>query len=245
MVLSLEHAELKRDYLKKEIARLPVGHEILIRRKYPGVHITEWPGRPEMRSKRIASTKQEAQMFLELNRRRQNLCEDLAQVEGYIKYHSSGRTPRSVVQMGREFFDACVRYGDSNPMPKPEYAPELGGIKFRSKSELNIAQLLTELGYEFVYETEFEIMDGVNEYPDFTIWVPEIGRSFILEHFGLLDKKDYKSDAGWKINHYIEIGVLPGRDIVFTYESDKLPLDIDLVKEQINALIMANTEQAK
>ena len=245
MLLSLEHAELKCTHLRKELADLPVGHEIMLRQKYPGVHITSWPGRPEMKGKRITCSKPEAVEFMELVSRRRRLSEELADAESYLQYHSPQRRAKKGLWMDRRFFDACVRYKDSNPRPKPEYAPTLGGTSFRSKSELNIAQLLTELGFEFVYETEFEIMDGVNEYPDFTVWVPEIGRSFILEHFGRLDKKDYKSDAGWKINHYIESGLIPGRDIIFTYETDKIPLDIELVKSQINALIMANMEQAK
>lgn len=245
MILSYEHAELKLKYLKKMTEELPVGHEIMIRQKYPGVHITDWPGRPEMRGRRITLSKKEAQEFKELNSRRLALLEELAEVEGYIQYHSSNRVPREVTWMGRGFYDSCVRYGDSNPKPKPKHAPELGDLKFRSKSELNIAQLLTDLGYEFVYETEFEIIEGVIEYPDFVVWVPEIGRSFIIEHFGLMNKNEYRSDAGWKTNHYIDLGLVPGRDIVFTYESDKIPLDVDLVREQINALIMANTMPAK
>ena len=86
---------------------------------------------------------------------------------------------------------------------------------------------LTEMGYEFVYETEFEIMDDVIEYPDFTVWVPEIGRCFILEHFGRMDKREYKSDTLWKIEHYVDFGLLPGRDIVFTFESDRIPLYVN------------------
>ena len=245
MILSLEHAALKCNYLKKEIAALPTGHGIMIRNKYPAVYITDWPGRPEMKGKRIVSTKPEAGQFTELNNRRLKLSEELAEAEGYLQYHSTRRKAKEDLWMDRDFFDACVQFGDSNPKPKPEYAPKLGDIKFRSKSELNIAQLLTDMGYEFVYETEFEIVDGIIEYPDFAVWVPEIGRSFILEHFGLLDRREYKTDAGWKINHYVDFGLMPGRDIIFSYESDKLALDIDLIKEQINALIMVNSTPAK
>ena len=245
MILSLEHAGLKCAYLRKELADLPTGHEIMIRRHYPGVHITEWPGHPEMKGKRITCTKPEAVRFMELDSRRRKLSEELAEAEGYMQYRSPHRVAKDGLWMNRRFFDACVRYGDSNPRPKPEYAPMLGDIKFRSKSELSIAQLLTELGFEFVYETEFEITEGVIEYPDFVVWVPEIGRAFVIEHFGLMNSKEYRTDAGWKINHYVEFGFMPGRDIIFTYESDKLPLDINLVKEQINALIMANTMPAK
>jgi len=241
MILSYEHAELKREYLIKEIDKLPVGHEIMLRQKYPGVYITNWPGHPELKQKRMTANKPEAKRFLELCERRKALTEELAAVDGYIKYHSSARKVKDPIWMDRKFFDACIKYGDGNPRPKPDYAPEFDGVKFRSKSEANIAQLISGLGYEYVYETEFELIEGVIEYPDFTVWVPEIGRSFFLEHFGRLDKPDYKADAGWKINHYVDFGIIPGRDIVFSYESDKIPLDLDIVKQQINALIMANT----
>lgn len=241
MILSYEQAELKRDYLKKEIEKLPSGHEVMIHDKYPGIHITSWPEHPELKGKRIALSKPEGKQCKALIESRNALEEDLAVVEGYLQFHSLGRRKKSGLWMDRRYFDACRVYGDRNPKPKPEYAPELDGIKFRSKSELNIAQMLKELKYEFVYETEFEIMDDVIEYPDFTVWVPEIGRSFILEHFGRMGKSDYKSDTVWKISHYVDFGLMPGRDIIFTYESDKLPLDIELIKTQINALIIANT----
>ena len=241
MILSYEQAELKRDYLKKEIAKLPTGHEVLIREMYPGIHITSWPDHPGLKGKRMALSKPAAKQCKALMDKRNEYEEELAKVEGYLQYHGFSRKAQEGLWMDRKFFDGCKAIGDRNPKPKPQYAPVLGGVRFRSKSELNIAQLLTELGYEFVYETEFEIMDDVIEYPDFTVWVPEIGRSFILEHFGRMDKQDYKSDTAWKINHYVDFGLMPGRDIIFSFESDKLAMDMEVVKEQINALIMANT----
>ena len=244
MILSYEHAELKRKYLAEEIAGLPVGHEVLLHGKYPGVRITEWPGRPEMRGRRIVSSRAEAQEFSKLNNRRLVLAEELTEVEGYLQYHSAGREVQDA-WMDRGFYELCVNCKDSNPKPKPSYAPELDGTRFRSKSEMNIAQLIKGLGYEYVYETEFGVTDDISVYPDFTVWVPELGRCFFLEHFGLVDKQDYRTDMVWKINMYIDCTILPGKDIIFSFESDKLPLDIDVVREQINALIMANTVQKK
>ena len=241
MILSYEQAELKHDYLKKEIAKFPSGHEVMIHDKYPGIYIASWPEHPELKGKRVVLSKPEGRQCKALIEKRKALEEDLAVVEGYLQFHSFGRKMKEGLWMDRGYFDACVECGNSNPRPKPEYAPEFGDIKFRSKSEMNIAQLLTEMGYEFVYETEFEIMDDVIEYPDFTVWVPEIGRCFILEHFGRMDKREYKSDTLWKIEHYVDFGLLPGRDIVFTFESDRIPLDLEVVRQQINALIIANT----
>ena len=43
------------------------------------------------------------------------------------------------------------------------------------------------------------------------------------------------------MEEYIDYGFMPGRDIIFTYETGKVPLDIDVVREQINALILANS----
>ena len=245
MILSYEHAKLKKNYAEKELEKLPIGHDTMIHQTHKGVYIKSWPGHPELKGKRIADSKPEAKLLRKLLAQRNQLEIELAEALSYLQFHDPGCTARPAPWMDRKFFESCIAYADGNPKPKPKYAPSLGDKTFRSKSELNIAQLLTDLGYEFVYETEFDIIEGVVEYPDFVVWVPEIGRSFIIEHFGLMDKKEYRSDAGWKINHYVEFGVMPGRDIIFTYESDKLQLDIDLVKEQINALIMANTMPAK
>lgn len=241
MFLSYEQAKIRRDYVAREIAALPEGHEMLDRGRYPSIYVNDYPGRPELKHKRITSRKPEAQEILKLINRRHELIKELKDLDNFIGSPERTRKVRVPDLMGRSFYDACIEYADRNPIPKPKYAPTFKGIKFRSKSELNIAQLIDSLGYEFVYEFAFDFTDNIEGYPDFAVWVPEIGRAFILEHFGMWDKPEYSKEAKWKMDRYMEYGLLPGRDVIYTFEADIVPLDLDVVREQINALIMANT----
>lgn len=98
------------------------------------------------------------------------------------------------------------------------------------------------MGFDFLYEPEYEIFENDYVYPDFVVALPELNRSFIIEHCGLWNDKDYKQDAQSKIDKYITRGFMPGKEIIFTFESDRLPLDMDVVKNQINALILTNSQ---
>ena len=241
MYLSREHALIRRTWLEQQIKELPAGNEFKVQGKYPAVYISDYPGHPEYRRRRIAMSK--ARDIYELIKLRDSYINELGEIEAFLKERDHGREPKPEPFLDLDFYKYLKLIDKYNTYEKPKYAPKLNGIEYRSKSELNIAQLLASLGLKFLYEPEYEIFENEFVYPDFVAALPELDRSFVIEHFGMWDEKNYKKDALEKIDKYISRGFVPGRDIIFTFESDKVPLDIDVVKNQINALIITNSQE--
>ncbi len=92
----------------------------------------------------------------------------------------------------------------------------------RSKSEMNIANILAMKEIPFEYEIPLFAKDGTMYLPDFTItWK---GKKYYWEHVGRLDLPEYKQH--WeKKKEWYETN-FPGQLIV-TYESDNQTKDID------------------
>jgi len=64
------------------------------------------------------------------------------------------------------------------------------GFAVRSKSELIIAEALTNAGISFAYEKPLTLGDQTR-YPDFTIDDEISGRTIYWEHLGMLERPDY------------------------------------------------------
>ena len=236
MYLSLDQAELRLNYLKGRVAVMPVGKEI-VHAGCPSVYISSYPGKPHYKQKRLSLRKKDARQILSLIREREDFLREINIIEDHLKTFK--RVSLRETSMDYRFFEGIRAFADSNPYEKPKYAPEYKGIRYRSKSELNIAQILAEAGFEFVYEPLI-YMGEVKMYPDFVFYVPESGRCFMWEHFGLWSDSDYRREAQKKTELYLSRGLLPGRDVIFTYETDKIPFDVNTVRQQVNAVIMTN-----
>jgi hypothetical protein len=236
MYLSNDHARIRSAYIRKRTARLPRGKEV-IHNNCRSVYISEYPGKPGLKRKRLSLRKKAARVIMAQISERQELEREIPVIDSFLEAEKSYKLRKSV--MDREFYEGLSAFADSNPYEKPKYAPEFKGIKYRSKTELNIAQLIDDAGFEFLYEPQ--IFLGTNKtYPDFVFYVPEAGRCFIWEHFGLWNDKDYRRDAQKKTESYLSRGLLPGRDVIFTYESDEIPFDVYAARNQMNAVIMTN-----
>lgn len=70
----------------------------------------------------------------------------------------------------------------------------LSKYRVRSKSEVIIANMLSEQGIYFEYETPLYAEDGTMYLPDFTVTFR--GEKYYWEHLGMLDRPDYA--AHWK-----------------------------------------------
>lgn len=89
----------------------------------------------------------------------------------------------------------------------------LNGINYKSRGELMVAQVLTDMGLEFKYEVA--IVCGKIEYTaDFLVYLPEFGRCFIIEYLGRMDDEDYILKNSVKIRNYMVKGLYFGRDMV-------------------------------
>jgi exodeoxyribonuclease V alpha subunit len=103
----------------------------------------------------------------------------------------------------------------------------LAGLMVRSKSEVIIANMLSERDISFKYEIPLTAPDGTFYLPDFTItWN---GERWYWEHWGLMQKEEYRNHRDTKKRWYEKF--FPGR-LVESSESPTLSADADaLIKK--------------
>ena len=116
-----------------------------------------------------------------------------------------------------------------------KYTTDRGEL-VRSKSELVIANYLYQNRDRYDYEYEKPLfLPKANRYvrPDFTILNLKSGRTYYYEHAGMMDNYDYANGFIKKINSYITDGHMPGTDLLISYESAALPLNVRNMKALI------------
>ena len=112
----------------------------------------------------------------------------------------------------------------------------------RSKSEVIIANLLHMKADQLLYKYERPLKlryqgRKIIVYPDFTILNTQTGKFTYWEHSGLMSKPEYVSDFVWKNSLYYENHLLPGTDVLFTFETEDHPLEIRTLKHMISDLM--------
>ena len=111
------------------------------------------------------------------------------------------------------------------------------GEKVRSKSEAIIADIFYDLGIPYIYEKKLVLKDGSSRRPDFTLLDVKQRKEIYLEHFGLLDDPEYLEKTLQKLDEYRANGIYPGKNLIFTYETETLPLDIKGIRKMLNDLL--------
>lgn len=102
----------------------------------------------------------------------------------------------------------------------------IAGICVRSKSESMILHFLYANHIPFRYECVLQLGE-TTLYPDFTILHPQTGKVFYWEHFGRMDDPVYARTVCAKLQLYITNGIIPGIQLITTYESNSIPLDFE------------------
>lgn len=97
------------------------------------------------------------------------------------------------------------------------------GIFVRSKSEVLIADALTNHNIPFHYEMPFSLNDKTF-YPDFTCLHPLSRKIFIWEHFGLIDQPEYAMHTLEKLILYQSKQFTKCSTLITTYETADQPL---------------------
>ena len=108
--------------------------------------------------------------------------------------------------------------------------------RVRSKSEVIIANHLFHAGILYKYECPLKI-GGRCLYPDFTILDIKRRRQVYLEHFGMMDDPGYAADFLWKMNFYPRNGIIPGENLIVTFEDSQHPLDTRVLKIQLEHML--------
>jgi len=226
--------------LKGELARLP---EIKKLKRYNHGSVHYVYGYGDRYSK---ETTERGAKCKEIYERRQKLQDELdvylnAWHAAYkdevplIEPHMVKRTFAGGILLDRRYFDAAKENVNSRYPDGRKYCYD--GIYYRSKSESEIAKLYRELGFETKYETEL-YFNGYTVYPDFLVYVPEVGGCFYHEHFGGLSEAKYVKDAQIKMSNYLAMGLLDGIDIIYTCERSDVPFCSDSTVADITALVM-------
>lgn len=109
-----------------------------------------------------------------------------------------------------------------HPITKPYYTEK--GEQVRSKSEKIIADKLFKEGIPYVYEPSIMI-GGVILHPDFVILNIQERKTYIYEHFGMMDNPEYSTKCVNKILMYEENGLVYGRNFLYTFETQQDGLD--------------------
>ena len=124
------------------------------------------------------------------------------------------------------------------------------GERVRSKSEIIIADTLLRHGIPYRYEfpltlhcsaddNDFSSLDGtVTLHPDFLCLNTRTRTEFFWEHFGLMDDPDYSKNAAGKLRLYIENGILPGRNLIITMETQREPLSTRSLEKLIEGFLI-------
>lgn len=126
---------------------------------------------------------------------------------------------------------------ESNPF-QPENKLHLTskGLKVRSKSEVLLAEILYEEGIPFRYEMALQI-DNKKYYPDFTCKIPN-GKIIYIEHCGLTNDSDYMRHHKKKLADYENVGIVPWKNLIVTYDDEDGKINMAAVRAEITAKLL-------
>lgn len=109
--------------------------------------------------------------------------------------------------------------------------------RVRSKSEAIIADTLDRYGIPYRYECPLRL-NGETIHPDFTILRNWDRRELYWEHLGMMDDTEYRNEAFRRIRAYEKAGIYPGRDLILTVETGKLPMNAVVAEQMIREYIL-------
>ena len=138
--------------------------------------------------------------------------------------------------MNRAYFDSLIN-DDNKKHPKNPYN-FFNGIYYRSAAEKDIAIFYTELGIPFKYEPSVMLAGlakPVN--PDFVLYIKELDNCKFHEHFGMKESSDYLLTTKVKFSNFANAGLVPGLDVIYTFDTDELPFDIRYLSTQLNSAV--------
>lgn len=237
--------EIKK--LSKQLEKLPEGHLVCYKNKNSvkwyrehqenGVATRKYLPKKEFKKARLLAQK----TFLA--RSLADKQNELKSIESYMKvrkdHHvhdmlASNSPFRPLLSDTSDWGNQPYEKSNSHPEHLIHRAPK--GELVRSKSEAMIAAALYERGIQYRYEcvTDF---DGVELAPDFTIIHPITKKLIIWEHFGKCESKQYQSTIIYRLPIYLDAGFIPGKNMITTYETKDMPLQLDEINDIIDRLL--------
>lgn len=168
--------------------------------------------------------------------KRTMLLESKRQLEGYITHKTAYQgidLTKVKTPLNRDFWE---RHQDEMLEPDSNVYYVNNGIRMRSRGEVVIAQVLDSLGLKYKYEIKMGI-DGDWYYPDFTVFLPEFERCFLIEFLGMVDDRNYAVKNGMKIGLYMNAGLVVNEDVlIFAGTRNSMP-DVETIIGDIAAML--------
>lgn len=123
-------------------------------------------------------------------------------------------------------------YHSNTSHPETLIHKGIANTYLRSKSEVLIDMVLRKHNIPFRYECALELNQSIL-FPDFTIRHPHTGEFYYWEHFGLIDSFSYTENAVSRLRIYTSAGIIPGINLITTYETKNNPLTIQTIERMI------------
>ena len=124
---------------------------------------------------------------------------------------------------------------ESNHIESNHILTEQGEI-VRSKSEKIIADKLSLTKIPYYYEVPICLNGFGFVRPDFTILNPYTLKEYYWEHLGMMSSPEYVDKALSKIELYTANGILPGRNLILSYESESHPVSTNYISTLISTI---------
>lgn len=118
---------------------------------------------------------------------------------------------------------------NSYPITSDSYTNK--GEHVRSKSEEIIADWLNLKNIPYKYELACQLKNGKILFPDFTLLDIKNRREIYWEHLGRMSEPAYAEKNIRKIEEYERNGLVPGKNLILTFETNQKILDSRLFKD--------------
>ncbi len=128
--------------------------------------------------------------------------------------------------------------GNMNPYPQQTSYQINRGESVRSKSEKILADLFYQYQIPYCYEPQLNLSDGTSLYPDFALLNVKKRKTIYWEHFGLVSDGDYAVRALRKLMLYEKNGMMIGKNLLYSLESNEMPLDIKKLEKKVREYLM-------
>ncbi|MCR4585636.1 MAG: hypothetical protein K5686_07920 [Lachnospiraceae bacterium] len=145
-----------------------------------------------------------------------------------------------IMQTNEEFIQQWKKKhpGNQNNYFEEGLFPTDKGEYVRSKSEKILADLFFKNKIPYSYEPCFELSNGSFLYPDFVLLNVRKRKTVFWEHFGLISDAEYSKKTVWKLSMYEKHGLRIGDDLLFSMESEDMPLDIRQLEHKIREYLL-------
>ena len=179
---------------------------------------------------------------------------ELKSVEGYLKWHNDDTNVGKYMEkhpgirklLQPALIDNENKYREWADAPyerNPNYRERLnyitnGDFYVRSKAEQMIANMYLAEGIPFRYEDPVQLPSGTVIYPDFHLFSLRDYKEWYHEHNGQMTRDNYYNKYEYSLRQLRTVGIIPGVNLLQTFESELNPLDPREIRDIINRYLI-------